>query len=228
MSFKDLTPEARRAAQAKAAATRRQKNADARAARLAAANAEPQPEPAEIAPTLAELGLRAEPEDDIRLDEILTNEEIEAIKVRARAQVAADRKKARSKILMDLALAEARRESGDTPVDEERERELAQITSIRINLPRLRLANGREAQPDPIIIDQRMFVHGRTYQVTVAQYEYLMDLMNKAWMHVAQVDGRSRTYYSEQIGTMIYQGGMASGGSLGVGVSFDAVHRRAA
>lgn len=184
----------------------------ARAARSAKAAAAKSEAPhAEEAPTLASLGLSdAEPEDD-RLDDILTNDEIEAIKARAIEQVMRERKAARTKKMLDAATVEARREMGLVPADEERKRELEEMTTIRINLPRLRLANGREATPDPIILDQHVFVHGRTYAVTRAQHEYILDLMNKAWMHVAQVDGRSRTYYNEQLGTMVYQGGVAHG-----------------
>lgn len=216
-----MTPEQRIAARAKGQATRDRKKAEAAAAAEAAPAVE---EP----PTLASLGLAAEPEDDFRLDDILTNEEIEAIKAKAREQVAKERRQKRARLLMDLATDEARRELGLVPVDEAFEREMAELGDIRINLPRLRLANGRECPPDPIIIDQRVFVHGRTYQnITLAQRLYLADLMGKAWMHVAQVDGRSRTYYNEQLGTMVYPGGLASGGGS-AGFGFDAIHRRPA
>lgn len=179
------------------------------------------------APTLADLGLGAAPEAEIALDEILSNEEIEAIRRRAREEVAAERRKSRARMLLDAAKDEARREFGTMPADEAREREMQEMVPIRINLPRLRLANGRECAPDPIIIDQRVFVHNWNGMVPRHQYEYLMDLMNRAWMHVAQVDGRTRTYYNEQLGTMVYQGGQAlGGGSLGPG--FDALHKRPA
>ena len=213
MSF---TPEGR----AKALATKARK----KAARLAAEQAGA----AEMPQTLADLGLIAEPEDDYRLDDILTNEEIEAIKAKAREDVARERKKARAREFLDLATEEARREHGMVPQDEQRQRELAEMTEIRITLPRLRTPppNSRDIPPDPIILDQRMFFHGRTYQVTRAQYEYIADLQNKAWQHMAQIEGRGRTYYSDTLGTMVHQGGIATGGA--VGPSFDALHRRPA
>ena len=183
---------------------------------------------AEFPQTLADLGLAAEPEDDFRLDDILSNEEIEAIRAKAREDVAKERKKARARSFLDLATEEARREYGMVPADEARQRELEEMTEIRITLPRLRTPppNSRDIPPDPIILDQRLFSHGRTYQVTRAQYEYIMDLQHKAWMHMAQVEGRSRTYYSDTLGTMVHQGGIAYGGPSGP--SFDAIHRRPA
>ena len=219
MSFADIPPEKRREMRAKAQETRNRKKAEKLAAEQAGA--------AETPPTLADLGLVAEPEDDYRIDpeEILSNEEIEAIRAEAKAKVAADQKKARRKLVYDLAMVEARREAGEIPFDEERERELAEKTQIRINLPRHRLATGRELPPDPIILDQRIFNHGRTYTVTRAEAEYLMDRMARSWEHMAQVDGRSKTYYNEQLGTMMYQGGAATGGG-GFGMSFDSIHRR--
>ena len=230
MSFADIPPEKRREMRAKAQETRNRKKAEKLAAAIPLSpegEAKVAEIAAEIPPTLADLGLVAETEDDYRIDpdEILTNEEIAAIRAEAKAKVAADRKKAKRKLVLDLAMVEARREAGEIPFDEERERELAEMTTIRINLPRHRLATGRELPPDPIILDQRMFMHGRTYQVTKAVAEYLMDRMARSWEHMAQVDGRTKTYYNEQLGTMMYQGGVASGGG-GFGMSFDAIHRR--
>lgn len=183
MSF---TPEGR----AKALATKARKKAE----RLAAEQEIAQAIAAEAPQTLADLGLSAEPEDDLRLDDILSNEEIEAIKAKAREDVAKERKKSRARSFLELATEEARREYGMVPADEARQRELEEMTEIRINLPRHRTANGREIAPDPIMIDQHLFFHGKSYQVTRAQYEYLMDRMFQAWQHMAQVEGRSRTY----------------------------------
>lgn len=221
MSFKDFTPEQRRANARKAQAT-----IAAKKAARAAGRTEPAPA-GEVAPTLADLGLPAQPEDDFRVDEILTNEEIQAIRAEALRQVEADLKKSRRAQFLAAATEEARRNLGLVPVDEAWEAEMKELGDIRINLPRLRLANGRECPPDPIILDQRVFAHGRTY-VNVEKHQrlYLMERMARAWEHVAQVDGRSKTYYNEQLGTMMYPGGPASGGSFGA-LSFDAIHRRA-
>jgi len=180
--------------------------------------------PAEEPRTLADLGLAAEPEDDLRLDDILTNEEIEAIKAKALEDALKQRRQERAKKFLALATEEARRKLDMVPPDEAREKEMAEVVSIRINMPRHRLANGREAQPDPIIIDQRMYVHGHTYQVPRVQAEYITSQQFLSWQHMACVDGRSRTYYSEQLGTMMHQGGIASGGPGGP--SFEAINRR--
>ena len=221
MSFADIPPEKRREMRAKAQETRNRKKAEKLAAEQADA--------AEIPPTLADLGLVAETEDDYRIDpdEILTNEEIEAIRAEAKAKVDADRKKARRKLVYDLAMVEARREAGEIPFDEERERELAEMTTIRIILPRMRTATGRMLEPDPIILDQHMFMDGRTYEVTRAQADYLRDRMARAVEHMAQVKGESKVYHNEQLGVSVAMNGFApaaAGGSLGT--SFDAIHRR--
>ena len=223
MSFAHFTPEQRAEAQRKSAETRRRKKG-----RWRPRSHEPAVS-AETPVSLEDLGLAADVEEDYRLDDILSNAEIEAIRVKAREDVAKERRKARARTFLDLATEEARREHGMVPVDEARQRELEEMTEIRITLPRLRTPppNSRDIPPDPIILDQRMFFHGRTYQVTRAQFEYIADLQNRAWMHMAQVEGRGRTYYSDTLGTMVYQGGTAQGGAFGA-TSFDAVHRRSA
>lgn len=158
--------------------------------------------------TVAELlGQTEEPE----LDNVLSDDEIAAIYRRAEAEIDAEEKKARSQKLMALARDEVRRKRNLVPPKEARQKELEEWTDIRIVLPSLRTPSGREIPPDPIILDQRVFVHGRSYRVTRAVAEYLNDRMNQCRMHMAQVDGRARTYYNEQMGTMIHQGGPAHG-----------------
>lgn len=172
--------------------------------------------------TLAELGLGEA--DDLKIDDILTDDEIAEIRAAAKAKVAAEQRAARKKRFMDAALEEARREAGAIPADEEFDRQMKEEVSIFIDMPRLRKPTGGEHSPEPIIIDQRVFVPGRAYTVQRAQAEYLIDLMDKARRHVAFVDGRTRTYFDTQANQMVYQGGRAAGGPSGP--SFDAVHRR--
>jgi hypothetical protein len=164
------------------------------------------------------------PIDEDRLDDLLDDDEIAEIKARARREVDKERKKARAKKLYDAALAEARREAGTLPVDEAWAAEMEQPVRVYIDLPRLRKANGGEVDPDPIIIDQRIFQAGRTYEVPFGMAVYLNDLMDKNRRHMAQVDGRSRTVYHQSTGQMIYQGGAAAGGPGGP--SFTAIHKR--
>jgi hypothetical protein len=164
------------------------------------------------------------PVDEERLDDLLDDDEIAEIKARARREVDKERKKERAKKLYDAALAEARREAGTMPADEAFAAEMEQEVQIYIDLPRLRKANGGEVDPDPIIIDQRIFQPGRTYTVNTGLAIYLNDLMDKNRRHLAQVDGRSRTVYHQSSGQMIYQGGAAAGGPNGP--SFGAIHKR--
>lgn len=178
---------------------------------------------AALPPTLAELGLKAELEDDYT--GLLSAEEKAAIRAQVREQINREQKEAAKLAFKEEALFEARRETGTVPVDEERERRLAELRPIRIVLPSLKTPTGREIPPDPIIIDQRVFANGWSGMVTQAQWETIVDVMNRAWMHMAQVDGRSRTYYNGAMGQVmmmphydpaaerpVYQGGYALGG----------------
>jgi hypothetical protein len=164
------------------------------------------------------------PIDEERLDDLLDDDEIAEIKARAKRDVDKERRKERAKKLYDAALAEARREAGTMPADEAFAAEMEEPVQIYIDLPRLRKANGGEVDPDPIIIDQRIFQPGRTYTVNMGLAIYLNDLMDKNRRHLAQVDGRSRTVYHQGSGQMIYQGGAASGGPNGP--AFAAIHKR--
>jgi hypothetical protein len=198
-----------------------------KAARRAAAASEEPPPPAEEPQSLADLGI-VPPEDDLRLDDILSDAEIAEIRAAARAKVASEQKKKRRKVFEDMALEEARRDAKDIPPDEENSKWLMEMVQITIRMPRLRLAApGKEAPPEPIIIDQKIFTHGRTYTVPRHQAHFLDSIMCGAAQHVSLVDGRSRTYYSDQMGTTIYQGGTAQGGTLAT-PGFDSIHRRAA
>jgi hypothetical protein len=247
MTFKDLSPEKLREIQLKSAATRKAKAAERKAA---AANTAPAPTsivaatmvksddpvnhqpPAQYnpPPTLADLGLKTadEANEDFGL---LSEEEKEAIRAEARAKVEKEKKLAARKAYMDQAMFEARSAGGAVTPEELRAKELDDLMFIRIALPSLRTATGRDIPPDPIIIDQRVFANGWSGYVSRAQYEYLQDMMNRSWAHVGQVEGRSRTYYNGATGQQMraghlaaetvdgvqvyrpmYQGGYASGG----------------
>lgn len=222
MSFKHMTPEQREAARAKGAATR----AVTKAAKLAAQPLQPFNEPIEPQEpaTLADLGFRAE--EEALIDDVLTPEEIEAAKVAGRKKYADEQRKKARQAALDGAYDEARRDAGTMPADEEEARQRNELVQIRIQMPTLRKPTGGELPPEPILIDQKVFVSGRTYTVERHVAVYLASLMDHARRHVNQVDGRSKTYYAQEIGQMIYQGGVAAGGPGGP--SFDALHRRPA
>jgi hypothetical protein len=235
--MKDWTPEQRREMQRKAAETRAANKAakatvsPERLAELAdmrarkAAKAAAAAPPAEQPMSLADLGIVPAEEP---FDDVLTAAEIAEIRKAARAKVEAERKNKHKKALMDAALDEFRREAGEIPVDEEQRKYNEEMVTLHVSMPTLRKAAGHgEHAPEPIIIDQKIFHSGRSYQVPRAQAVYIASLMDLARRHVNQVDGRSRTYYAEGIGQTIYQGGPAAG-SGGGGASFDAIHRRPA
>ncbi len=214
MSWNHLTEEQKLESARKGAETRRKNREAAKAAGL--------PHPELVA---EELEMVPQPEDDY--SELLSPEEIEEIRVAERAKYRAEQKAKAKKALVDKIRTEERDRLGSTPADELQLRWLNELVPITITMPRLRRPNGAEQPPEPIILDQRIFNHGRTVMVTRAQALTLAEVMGKAWMHVAQVDGRTRTYYNEQTGQMMYQGGYARGGG-NPGMSFDALHRRPA
>lgn len=177
---------------------------------------------AEPEETIAEPLMVPAPLDEERLDDLLSNEEIAEIEARAKKKELEDRKKERAKKLYDAALDQARRSAGTMDPEEEFRQDMEERVRIFIDLPRLRRASGGELPPDPIVIDQRMFVSGQTYEVDKGLAIYLVYLMDQARRHVNAVDGRSRTYYNGS--AMIYQGGQALGGPTGPG--FESIHRR--
>jgi hypothetical protein len=225
MNWKDLTPEQRRENVRKAALTRAGKKS-ATAAQAASASppaaSEPAAPMAERPLSLAELGLPVE-EDALRVDDILTNEEIEEIRRDARARVKKEKAAERRKAFLALAMDEARREAGTMPLNEEEQKLREEMVEVEIKMPQLKTINGRELPPEAIILDGYPFHSGRRYKVSRAQAVTLVDRMGQAFRHVAQVDGRSKNYYSDQVGT-IYQGGHASGGASSL--SFMTLHRR--
>jgi len=202
-------------ARAKAAETRRQ-NREERA-RLLIESLRVPAEPEPFDPT---------GDDDLSLDNLLSKDEIEEIRRTERVKFLAEQKRIARDAAIARVRAEVRDEIGATPEQEAHNRWLAELETVTINLPRLRQPNGREAPPEPLRINGRRYDHGRTYTVERGLAQFLMWQMNQAHMHVAQVDGRSRNYYNEQTGRMMYQGGPMSGGAPSM--SFEGIHRRPA
>ena len=161
-----------------------------------------------------------------RIDEVLTNAEIEEIRAQARREHDEDEIKVRKRAYLEYEREKLRREAGAVPPDEMFLDDMAQMVDIFIDLPRLRKATGGEIDPDPIMIDQKIFAPGRYYTVTKGQAIYIQSLIDANRRHVAQVDGRSRSYYNDRAGTMVHQGGTAVGGPTGP--SFDSIHKRPA
>ena len=219
MSFKDLTDDQRKAMREKSAATRR--------ANAAKRHAEtPPPALATDVPSLADLGFAAELEEDFVPDGFLTAEEILAAEEEGRRRYRDEQRKKARKSIADAAFLAAQQADGTEPPDAAELRYQTELVQVRVEMPRLRKPTGGEQPPEPIILDQRVFVSGRTYTVERRLAVYLADLMDKARRHVNQVDGRGRVYYSQEAGAVIYQGGLAQGGV--VSPSFDAIHRRPA
>lgn len=184
-----------------AALKRRQEEAARRTAEPEALEDAPPP------PKLSDLIQTAEPEDPYGL----TEEEKQEIIAAAHRKVDAEKRAAAKKAFEQQALYDARREAEAIPPDEERQAWLKELVRIRISLPRLRTMSGRELRPDPILIDQNVFLDGQFYTVERHVAMYLEYLMSEQRKHVSQVDGRSRTYYNEMMGQMVYQGGIATG-----------------
>ena len=220
MSFKEWSPERRKLALERAAATRARKKA-------AKAPQEFVQPPPERAPTLSDLGFTPPPDDDwADPDQILSAEEIEAARQEGIRRHREEQKKQARKAVADAAYDEVRRQAGTMPADEEEQKKNKELVWITIQMPRLRKPNGGEQEPEPLIIDRQVFVHGRRYLVERAQAVYLVDRMDKARRHVNTVDGRSRAYYNDAVGTVVWQGGVATGGPGGP--TFDAIHKRPA
>jgi hypothetical protein len=233
MSFAHLTPEQRRAAQQKSAATRKA-NRDASKKRLAGMNnVMLEPDAEETLDRLASLDV-AEPlilktpePEDAWIEGILTDAEKEELRAAAQKKAREDKHKAARAAYAKEQLEIARRDLGSVPADEEFRTLMQEEVRIYIDMPRMRKPTGGEQDPEPIIIDQVAYSSGRYYSVDRGKAIYIQHLMDQARRHVNQIDGRSRTYYNAGIGQMIYQGGPAIGGGS-LGTSFDALHKRSA
>jgi hypothetical protein len=221
MSFKDFTPEQRRANAEKAAATRRAKAAAKRQEAVDGGLPDTQE-----APTLADLGLKVEDDGSYWESEILTEAEKDAIRAAERKRIHDEERAAARKAFVEEIRQQVRREAGTIPVSEEDKAYREELVQVRVQMPALRKPTGGEQAPEPILLDGRVYVSGRTYTVERQVAVFLVSIMDQNRRMVNQADGRSRAYYAERAGTMIYQGGLAQGG--GMGPSFDAIHRRPA
>jgi hypothetical protein len=218
-TFADMTPEQRAAARAKAHESAR-RNREAKKA-LLTPDAPPEAEVAEPVKIAA-------PVDELDpFDGLLTDEEKTEIERAANKRAREDQRKKLKAAYAKEMLEKAQRELGSTPPDEAHKQWVEEQVRIYVDMPRLRKPTGGEHDPEPIIIDQTAYASGRYYDVPRGKAIYLLYLMDQAKRHVNQVDGRSRTYYNQTSGQMIYQGGAASGGGS-FGTSFDALHKRPA
>jgi hypothetical protein len=199
-------------------------------ARMAAGRAEsrarkleaPVEEPDEAQPIV----LKAEVEDDI-FDGMLTEAEKLELREAAIKKARDDQKKAAKAAYAKEQLEIARRAIGEMPLDEEQRRFNEEEVRLYVDMPRLRKPDGRgEHAPEPIIIDQKAYVSGRYYTMKRGEAVYVQWLMDQARRHVAQVDGRSRSYYDAQMHQVVHMGGVAAGGGM-LGPGFDAIHKRA-
>jgi hypothetical protein len=210
-----VTPEQRSEFAKKAAATRAARRQEARS----------QESEFTHAPTLDEL--LPQPAEESFVDDILTPEELAAEREAALAEFQRDRKARARKAARERFLDEIRHEAGDVSDEDLLDEEMREPTRVYINLPTLRTPTGNEIPPDPIIIDGAVFHQGTWHTVPRHQALMLHSMMALAFRHVAQVDGRSRTYYNRNLGTVVHQGGVAAGGSSAM-PGFDALHKRPA
>jgi hypothetical protein len=218
-NWRDLTPEQRRAHSEKARATRlaRKERALARAREADDARIE---EPEVAKP----VKLAAAAEDVF--DGLLTDEEKAEIDRASDKRAREDQRKKIKAAYVKESLARAQREIGTAPPDEEWKAYNEEMCRIYVDMPRMRKPDGKgEHDPEPIIIDQTMYASGRFYAVSRGTAVYINWLMDQARRHVNQVDGRSRTYFNQASGQMVFMGGTAQGGGS-LGTSFDALHKR--
>jgi hypothetical protein len=171
-------------------------------------------------------GLRSWAQASDRKGHIYEEEKAE-IRTAARKQIRKEARDKARKAFMTDELNAARRSAGAMPQSEEEERFLNEEVRLAIVMPRLRKPTGGEQEPEPIVLDGRVFVHGVTYTVKRSQAIYLLDVMDRNRRAVNAVDGRGSVYYHSGLGTMIHQGGIAAGGGS-MGMGFDALHKRAA
>ncbi len=137
---------------------------------------------------------------------ILTLDDILQVRVEAKQKVLLEQKAAAKKKLVDQMVERERRSAGLIPAETEHKKWLDEIVSYTVRLPK----QGPRDVPEHRV-DGRVFTNGRFYSVTRAEYQSLVATEQAAWHHHAQIMGQSRTYYDELLGTMVYQGGVASG-----------------
>jgi hypothetical protein len=213
--FQNWTAEQRSAFAKKAEATKRAKREMEK------------PAEAEEVPEVAKPVKLAAPEDNYdEFDGLLSDAEKAEIEAAARKRAREEKRKKIKSAYAKEMLEKAQREIGTMPVDEEWRAYNEEPCRIYVDMPRMRKPDGKgEHDPEPIMIDQTIYASGRYYEVPRGTAVYINWLMDQARRHINQVDGRSRTYFNQASGQMVYMGGVAQGGGS-LGPSFDALHKR--
>jgi hypothetical protein len=211
---KPQTPEHRAAILAGAAAARERK----RLAKLSGLPPEDAPEPIEYveppADKLAEIEEMDADTEALIADGILTREEVLQLRLDAATKVMAERKAAAKKSVLAKLVEKERAEGGLLSVDQAARKWAEELVDVQIRLPSLKPAPGQgmgRITPDPIRLDNRIYVHGRNYRVSREVAQTLYDQMGKAVKHHAQIAGESPAYYNASQGVYMWQGGVATG-----------------
>jgi hypothetical protein len=119
--------------------------------------------------------------------ELLSAEEVEAIRVSARSKIAADLKKAASKELEARFLKEERHRAD--PNEE--------LIPLTIDLPGF---------ADRVTIDGTVYMQGVTYRFPKRQYDSVRDQIAQSWRHEAQTGGANRDAYRQPRNTVMRPG----------------------
>lgn len=126
-------------------------------------------------------------------DTVLTEEEMERIRRKARSEVEAELKQRASAQKQDLIqeaadreLQEMRREAGLTDYRDD-------LLSITIDVA---------PYSDGLVIDNRKYQQGYTYQVTRRQYESMREQMARSWDHEDQTGYPNKKFYRRPADTM--------------------------
>lgn len=53
---------------------------------------------------------------------------------------------------------------------------------------------------DRILLDNRAFLQGQTYNVSVSQAATMREIMQRSWGHQSEIDGKSENWYRKQRG----------------------------
>lgn len=129
-------------------------------------------QPQETLPDLKARKLR-EIERRLNADKILSPEEKEVIRKRAKEHVAEARRKATEEALLHAYIKEEER--GDKPQEE--------LVDITLELP----------DHAPFLrLDNRVWFHGVTYEVEMSVYQTMMDMQARMWEHEKQTEGKAR------------------------------------
>jgi hypothetical protein len=157
---------------------------------------------------------------------VLTAQDKADIEREVRERLQKERRIAAKKAYSETEIERQRRKAGEIPADEEAKKYNAELVSVYVQMPTLRKPNGGEHEPEPIILDQKVYRSGRWYHdVPRGVAVYLMDRMDQARRHVSQVEGRSRSYFNPSQFQVVHQGGTAAGGGS-LGLAFDSIHKR--